>query len=205
MKEREAVTENADRETDANTKSARIRKEVFSWCRCIIIGCLLAVILTQFVIVNATVPTGSMLDTIQKKDRLIALRTAYWFSSPDRGEIVVFDPEDFEGQHLIKRVIGLPGETVEGKDGFVYIDEKKLEEPYVREALREDFGPFEVPEDSYFMMGDNRNDSLDSRYWEHPFVNKKDILGKAVFRYYPGVSAYHDPNYEENCAEDAVE
>lgn len=183
----------------ADERAARrrkIRRELFSWCRTILAALLIAFVLTQFVIVNATVPTGSMMDTIQKKDRLIGLRFAYWFSDPQRGDIVIFDAVDFPDEHLLKRVIGLPGETVEGRDGLVYIDGQPLDEPYAREPIQEAFGPFTVPEDSYFMMGDNRNDSLDSRFWEHPYVEKKDILGKAVLRYWPGVSLFSDPAYD---------
>ena len=184
-------------ESGQTSRGKRIRREIFSWCRTILVALLIAFVLTQFVIVNATIPTGSMMDTIQKKDRLIGLRFAYWFGDPDRGDIVIFDAVDFPDEHLLKRVIGLPGETVEGRDGQVYIDGEPLDEPYVREAIREDFGPFTVADDSYFMMGDNRNDSLDSRFWEHPYVKKKDILGKAVLRYWPGVSLLSDPAYAE--------
>ncbi|MCI8359934.1 MAG: signal peptidase I [Clostridiales bacterium] len=184
-------------EKEETARGKTIGREIFSWCRTILAALLIAFLLTQFVIVNATVPTGSMMDTIQKKDRLIGLRFAYWFGDPKRGDIVIFDAVDFPDEHLLKRVIGLPGETVEGRDGRVYIDGQPLEEPYAREAIQEDFGPFQVPADSYFMMGDNRNDSLDSRFWEHPYVPKKDILGKAVLRYWPGISLFHGPSYDE--------
>lgn len=180
---------------DPEDRGRRIRKEIFSWIRTLAVAVLLAVVLTQFVFVNATVPTGSMRDTIWEGDRLIALRFSYWFGEPDRGDIVIFNPQDYPGQHYIKRVIGLPGETVEGRDGLVYIDGQPLEEPYVKEKLEENFGPFAVPEDSYFVMGDNRNNSNDSRFWEHPFVEKKDILGKAALRYYPELSTFSDPTY----------
>lgn len=180
---------------DPEDRGRRIRKEIFSWIRTLAVAVLLAVVLTQFVFVNATVPTGSMRDTIWEGDRLIALRFSYWFGEPDRGDIVIFNPQDYPGQHYIKRVIGLPGETVEGRDGLVYIDGQPLEEPYVKEKLEENFGPFTVPEDSYFVMGDNRNNSNDSRFWEHPFVEKKDILGKAALRYYPELSTFSDPTY----------
>ena len=85
------------------------------------------------------------------------------------------------------RIIGLPGETVEVKDGKVYIDgsEKPLDDSFCNEVPIGDFGPYEVPKNCYFMMGDNRNNSLDSRYWKNHFVEKDAILAKAVFRYWP--------------------
>ena len=87
----------------------------------------------------------------------------------------------------MKRVIGLPGETVEIKGGEVYIDGEVLEEPYLDVETIGDFGPYEVPEESYFMMGDNRNDSQDSRYWNNTFVKRNKILGKVYFTYLPKI------------------
>ena len=84
------------------------------------------------------------------------------------------------------RVIGLPGETVEIKGGVTYIDGVAIEEPYLAEPARElDFGPYTVPEGCFFMMGDNRNNSSDSRYWVHTYVHESKILGKAYWIYYP--------------------
>ncbi|HIZ83990.1 MAG TPA: signal peptidase I [Firmicutes bacterium] len=184
-------------EKKPDSRGRRIRREILSFLRPVLIACGISLLLTQGLFVNATVPTGSMKDTIEEKDRLIAFRLAYLWEEPKRGDIIIFDPEDYPGEHFIKRVIGLPGETVEGRDGYVYIDGRPLEEPYVRETLASDFGPFTVPEESYFVMGDNRNRSKDSRYWEHPYVDKEDILGKALFRYYPGLSLYEAPDYGE--------
>ena len=88
---------------------------------------------------------------------------------------------------MLFRSIGLPGETVRIVDGRVYIDgaDLPLEEIYLKEAPEGSFGPYEVPQDSYFVMGDNRNHSHDSRFWENQYVEKKKILAKAVFQYYP--------------------
>ena len=76
---------------------------------------------------------------------------------------------------------------MEGRDGKVCVDGEPLEEDYVKEEIDSDFGPFYVPEDMYFMMGDNRNDSWDSRFWEHKFVAKKKIIGKAELEYFPKI------------------
>ena len=131
-----------------------------------------------------------MENTIMTHDRLIALRTAYWFSEPKRGDIVVFHYPDNEEELYIKRVIGTPGDTVEGKDGIVYVNGEALEEPYIKEPAEEDFGPYQVPKESYFMLGDNRNHSRDSRDWENTYVKKNKILGKAFLRYYPNFKKF---------------
>jgi signal peptidase I len=95
----------------------------------------------------------------------------------------------------VKRIIGLPEETVTIRDGKVYINNEPvpLDDSFVREPpYKEDFGPYTVPMEHYFMMGDNRNTSLDARYWDNKYVPKNDILGKVLFRYYPGIKSLLD-------------
>lgn len=122
-------------------------------------------------------------------DKLIALRTSYWFNDPKRGDIIIFKYPDDETEWFIKRVIALPGETVLVKDGKVYINgsKKALSEPYIKEEPVEDFGPYKVPKNGYFVMGDNRNNSNDAREWETHYVSRDEVLGKAWFRYYPSI------------------
>ncbi len=164
------------------------KSEIISWIKTIAMAVVIAVLINSFVIVNATVPTGSMENTIMPGDRIIALRLTYYVSSPERGDIVVFRYPDDESVLYVKRVIGLPGETVEVKDGEVYINnsDTPLDDSFVKEQPLGDFGPYEVPEDCYFMMGDNRNNSQDSRYWVNKYVEKDKILGKVYFKYYKG-------------------
>ena len=165
-----------------------IVKEVISWTKTIVFAVIFALLITQFVIVNASVPTGSMMDNIMPNDRIVAFRLSYINSEPRRYDIVVFRFPDDRTQLYVKRVIGLPGETVSIRSGNVYIndDPVPLEDSFIREKpFDEDFGPVTVPEGSYFMMGDNRNNSADSRVWMDKFVVKKDILGKVLFRYWP--------------------
>ncbi len=163
-------------------------REIISWIKTIVLAVLIAVGINAFVIVNATVPTGSMENTIMPGDRIMALRLTYYFSHPQRGDIAVFKYPDDESVLYVKRVIGLPGETVEIRDGKVYIDgsDKPLNDDFVKETPVGDFGPYEVPEGCYFMMGDNRNDSLDSRFWVNKYVEEDKILGKVYFKYYKG-------------------
>ena len=165
-----------------------MKKEILSWVKTIILAVLLAFVVDTVFIVNATVPTGSMENTIMAGDRILALRTSYWFDEPKAGDIAVFRyPDDPTGNTLyVKRVIGTEGDVVEVADGAVYVNGEMLTEDYIAETTQGDFGPYLVPEGSYFMMGDNRNHSLDSRFWENKFVPKDEILGKVVLRYYKG-------------------
>lgn len=163
----------------------------------------------NFILVNAEIPSGSMENTIMAGDRVFGNRLQYKFSDPKRYDIVIFKYPDDESQLFIKRVIGLPNETVIITGGEVYIadsgtvtddipDEelindptmlpgvKKLDDSFTAEQMDTTYsGVFRVPEDSYFMMGDNRNHSKDSRFWVNKFVAKDKIIGKAVLRYWP--------------------
>ena len=170
----------------------QIKEELYSWLKTIVLAALLALFITQVLIITAKVPSGSMENTIMTGDRVIALRTSYWFSSPQAGDIVIFRyPDDPTGETLyVKRVIGTPGDVVEMKDGVTYVNGETLDEPYLNEPAIGDYGPYEVPEGCYFMMGDNRNWSEDSRFWENKFVEENDILGKVKLRYYNGFRLY---------------
>lgn len=164
------------------------KSEIFSWIKVIITAFIIAIVINNFVIVKAEVPTGSMENTVMTHDQIVGYRLAYLFSKPKRGDIVMFPYPDDESLNYLKRIVGLPGEVIEIIDGNVYINgstEPLDEDYYLKEDPNGSYGPYTVPEDSYFMMGDNRNSSKDSRFWEHPFVKNDKIIGKAVFRYSP--------------------
>ena len=146
-----------------------VKMEVISWIKTIGVAVLLAVVINMVLIVNAEVPTGSMKNTIMEEDRIVALRTSYWFDKPERGDIVVFRyPDDPTGETLfVKRIMGVGGDELYMEDGILYRNGEALEESYIMEEMQGDFGPITVPEEMYFMMGDNRNDSLDSRAWDN--------------------------------------
>ncbi len=165
-----------------------MKQEIVSWIKTIVLALILAVIVDTVLIVNATVPTGSMENTIMTGDRILALRTSYWFDTPQRGDVVIFEyPDDPTGNTLyVKRIIGRGGDTVEVRNGEVLVNGEALEEPYIKEVTQGNYGPYTVPEGCYFMMGDNRNRSLDSRFCENTFVQEDEILGKVVLRYYKG-------------------
>lgn len=173
-------------ENEEMSRKDRI-KDLLSWVLTIAVAVLLALFLNNVVIINARIPSGSMENTIMTGDRVIGLRFAYNHSEPQRGDIIIFRFPDDETQKYVKRVIGLPGETVTIQDAKVYIDGEELQEDYLKEEWTVATGPFtfEVSEDSYLVMGDNRNNSWDARYWTNTYVTKDKILGQARFRYWP--------------------
>lgn len=172
----------------------------------LIVGALIvAVLVKSFLVQVFYIPSGSMLDTLQLDDRVIVNKLAYRIGDPARGHVVVFEPETFEAESLvskvsrnllesvglrtpqsdlIKRIIGLPGETVEVKNNQVYINESPLNEPYLPpNIVMRDFGPEVVPEDSYFVMGDNRSSSRDSRVFGA--ITAERIVGRAFSIVWP--------------------
>ncbi len=169
------------------------KKEMKSWITLIVVAVVLVVVINKFVIINARVPTGSMEQTIHARSRMMGFRLAYVFSKPERGDIIIFRYPDNPKENYVKRVIGLPGETIEIRNGIVYINDIALEEDYVYFKggvvdAKGDYGKTLIPEKSYFVLGDNRNDSRDSRFWDSTsFVKEDIILGKAMFSYYPNV------------------
>lgn len=147
---------------------------------------LVTTFLMNYVLINAYIPSGSMENTIMTGDRVIGLRFIRHYN---RGDIVIFPDPDGGGYYLIKRIIGLPGDTVTIQGGTVSINGTPLEEPYLKETMRKDETfSITVPDGGYFMMGDNRNDSFDARYWENKIVYEENITGKAVLRYWPAPS-----------------
>lgn len=169
-------------------------REVIEFLLPIFLAFVVAMLLKNFVFANAIVPTGSMLNTIHEGDRIIASRIAYVINEPERYDIVIFKYPDDESTKFVKRIIGLPGETVEVIDGKVFVTTAggeiiELDDSFVTRATPTgDYGPFVVPEDCYFMMGDNREESWDSRYWTNKYVHKSKITGEVKFRYYPNIS-----------------
>ena len=166
-------------------------REGIQFCTPIVIALVIAILLKTFIFANAVIPSGSMLNTIKEGDRIVASRLAYINSDPQRYDIIIFHYPDDESQLFVKRIVGMPGETIQVVDGVVYVTDKtgnttQLRDDFVTNGTpKGDFGPYTVPLNSYFVMGDNRNDSWDSRYWNKKYVEKSKILGKVKFRYYP--------------------
>lgn len=213
VKEATGEPETGEPEAGKQSKAKAALKEFISWVEMFVIILATVWVITNYIIVNAKIPSGSMENTIMTGDRLIGTRFSYWFSNPERGDIILFHYPVNEKKIYIKRVIGLPGETVEIRDAKVYINgkEKPLNEDYLPEewTIANDGYTFKVPKDSYFVMGDNRNCSEDARYWaeialstglatdkkdadKYTYVKKDKILGKAQFRYFPNLKALGD-------------
>jgi len=203
---KEEIVVSADSENKESTSESKkltknkIISEIANWAIIIGVALILATLINKFVIIKAEVISGSMEDTLQIDDVYLGSRLSYVFGDPERGEIVFFKFPDNEEETFVKRVIGLPGEKIEIRDGKVYINDaaEPLYEPYLRETPRsEDFGPVVVPEDSYFMMGDNRNHSSDSRAWNTFYVTKDQLLAKAWLRIWPPFHLADHYDYDE--------
>lgn len=154
----------------------------------IALSVFLALGIRTFVAEARYIPSGSMQPTLQVDDRLIVDKVGYHFHAPQRGDIVVFSPtaklqEQNYRDAFIKRIIGLPGEKVEVRNGRVYINDQPIKENYIAEAPSYNYPPQVVPEGQYLVLGDNRNNSYDSHYWG--FVPRDKIIGRAVVRFWP--------------------
>lgn len=164
-----------------------ILKEIWDYAKIIVVVFVIAFLLGHFVYLNARIPSGSMEQTIMTGDRVFGNRLAYKTKDPERFDIVIFEYPDDPSQLFVKRIIGMPGDTVNIVDGKVYINdsEEPLDDSFCPETPLGSFGPYEVPEGCYFMLGDNRNHSADSRYWQNTFVEKDAILAEVAVRYWP--------------------
>ena len=169
-----------------SNKAKLILKNIAKDLLCVLLVCVLFFVM----FFNMEIPSESMEPTLQVGDRLLGWKL---YLSIGRGDVVVFWSDE-EDMYLIKRVIGLPGETVSLRDGYIYIDGEKLEEPWLPDdvvgktfnstgGLDFDYG--KVPEKCYFLLGDNRMCSYDCRFFSNRFINSKEIKAKAIFRYYP--------------------
>jgi signal peptidase I len=149
----------------------------------VILAVILAAVIRIWLLEPFYIPSPSMEPTLYPQDRIIVNKIIYKFRPPQRGDVVVFkyplDPQ----RDFIKRVIAFEGETIEVRTNYVFINGKRLDEPYLPYEVVPDFGPFQVPKDHIFVMGDNRNNSDDSRVWGP--LNKKFLVGKALCIYWP--------------------
>jgi signal peptidase I len=162
-----------------------IKKEIISWIKLILAAFIIAFILKTYVFQIALVNQISMEPTLHEGQILVIAKVNYLFSNPARGDIVVLKDE-LENKYLIKRTIGLPGEVIDIRNDKVYIDEKELEPDYTAAPTQNNgFVKSRVPEGKYFVMGDNRPHSRDSRSDTVGFVNRGNIVGRAVFRVWP--------------------
>jgi len=160
-------------------------QEVKEWILTILIAIVLVVIIRTFLLDSRVVPTTSMVPSIEPGDRLFVEKLTHRFSGLNRGDVIVFKPPQSSGlkDDLIKRLIALPGDTVEVKDGKLYLNDVAQEEPYLNEPIEYAMPKKVVPEGSIFVMGDNRNRSLDSHVWGVAEISS--VKGKAWITYWP--------------------
>lgn len=178
----------------------RWQKLLLEYLEALAVALVLAFVIRTFVVQAFKIPSGSMLDTLLIGDHLLVNKFLYGtripftdknvmpLEDPKQGDVIVFEfPED-TSKDFIKRIIGVPGDVVEMREKTVFRNGEKLTEPYIKhtdanmQPRRDNFGPITVPEGKYFVMGDNRDESYDSRFWG--FVDKEKIRGKAWVIYW---------------------
>ncbi|MDV2989938.1 MAG: signal peptidase I [Dehalogenimonas sp.] len=159
----------------------------------ILVGALAIFILFQFTLQNSIVDGSSMAPNMNDADRLLVSKVAYTFGEPERGDIIVFPSPYNDGREFIKRIIGMPGETVEVIDGYIYINDQLLDEPYIVNRDSKTLALITVPAGEYYVRGDNRPVSLDSSQgWT---IKRDDIHGKAWIVFWPLGSFGGAPNH----------
>ena len=159
---------------------------LFDWTETIVVAFIMALIIRAFFLQVFWIPSSSMEPTLDIKDRIIVNKVAYHFRGPKRQEVIVFRqvaPETEPKRDLIKRLMGLPGEELELKEGVVYINGEPVVETHSMNRDFMDFGPVLIPQGYYFVLGDNRPASADSRYWG--FLPKENLIGPAFLRIWP--------------------
>ncbi|KHK01617.1 signal peptidase I [Desulfovibrio sp. TomC] len=178
----------------------RWQKMLLEYLEALAVALVLAFVIRTFVVQAFKIPSGSMLDTLLIGDHLLVNKFLYGthipftdkfvlpLEDPQRGDVIVFEfPED-TSKDFIKRIIGVPGDVVEMKDKVLFRNGEQLVEPYIKhtdpglQQRRDNFGPITVPAGKYFAMGDNRDESYDSRFWG--FVDRDKIRGKAWVIYW---------------------
>lgn len=154
----------------------------------LLIAVIISLTVRTYIVEAVYIPSGSMIPTLQINDYLLIEKV----TNPHNyqyGDIIVFNPPDHQGsqeeERYIKRLIGKEGDTIQVKDGALYRNGQKVDEPYIKDKMDYDFGPVIVPKDKLLVLGDNRNNSFDSHKWKTPFVDDKEVYGKAILRIYP--------------------
>lgn len=159
--------------------------DVREFIEALVVAVIIAGFIITFIMQSFVVEGSSMEPTLHDSQRLFVNKFIYRFTPPKYGDIVVFRYPLDPSRRYIKRVIGVPGDTINITQGKVYLNGNVLEEPYIREPVRRDWGPYKVPEGRLFVMGDNRNNSDDSRFADVGYLETKYLVGKAFVVYWP--------------------
>ena len=153
-------------------------------------GCLGLLLMFSLhnILMIGSIPTESMQPTLEEGGRVVVNKLSYMYGKPKRGEIIVFELPEMNNRLMIKRIIGVPGDKIEIKEGKVYINGKEKKELYIKEPMKkQENKAYCVPKNNYFVMGDNRNHSYDSRKWRYSFVKSENIKGKAIVALFPKI------------------
>jgi signal peptidase I len=169
-------------------KKGRSSRAAVEWGILIVAALVIAIVIRTFVFQAFYIPSESMVPTLRVGDRVLVNKLSYKLHDPRRGDIVVFKAPPAAAtadiKDLVKRLVGLPGETIEGKDGHILINGKVLSEPYLpKDVKSRTFGPEKVPPDSYFMLGDNRQYSKDSTFFGP--IKRSQFIGRVFMRIWP--------------------
>ncbi len=160
-------------------------KEVKDWTVSILVALALAFLIRTFIVELYIVEGPSMRPTLESQERLVVNKFIYRFRPPEKGEILVFRYPRDKTRDFIKRVIATEGDTIEIKEGRVYVNDKLLNEDYILEKTRSEYAKATIPQGTVFVMGDNRNNSEDSRFVDVGFVPYDLIKGKAIVVFWP--------------------
>ncbi|MCG2813433.1 MAG: signal peptidase I [Thermodesulfovibrionales bacterium] len=180
------------------------KKIIWEYAKAIITALILAMLIRTFIIQAFKIPSGSMIPTLLVGDHILVNKFLYgtkipfsgkrvfMFKKPERGDIIVFKYPEHPSKDFIKRVVAAEGDVIESKNKMIHVNGNKVNEPYAQHTdssmrpmgiePRDNFGPVIVPKNKYFVMGDNRDQSYDSRYWG--YVDIKDVKGKALILYW---------------------
>lgn len=166
-------------------RTMSLGEEIKDWIISILIAVVLAFIIRYFIVELYVVDGPSMQPTLRSEERLVVNKFIYRFREPERGEVLVFRYPRDPSRDFIKRVIAIPGDTIEIKDGRVFVNQQLLNEPYILNKTKGDYPLSTIPEGHIFVMGDNRGNSEDSRFQDVGFVPYNLIKGKAVMIFWP--------------------
>lgn len=163
----------------------RLKQIFWDWGVPLLVAVAISFVLRTYIAEAREIPTGSMIPTIKIGDHIFVDKIFYKRSALERGDIIVFQPPPKSGRtdDFVKRIVALPGDELEINGGTVYVNGQEQSETYVQNHSTEFFGPIKIPAKSYFVMGDNRTNSLDSRFWG--VVPEENIKGRAVLVYWP--------------------
>ena len=159
--------------------------EIKEWVTSITIAVVAALLIRYFIVELYVVDGPSMRPTLQHEERLVVNKFIYHMRAPEKGEVIIFRYPRDPSRDFIKRVIATAGDTIEIKDGHVYVNDQLLREDYILEKTRTEYPKVTIPEGTIFVMGDNRNNSEDSRFPDVGFVPLDLVKGKAVLIFWP--------------------